>query len=164
MFVRRVASVCVLGLCVAGCVPPAPSQLAPERLLVRGQAPADILRGVVSRAAAAGWIPVVSDVNGGTVVVRQQLTGAATRGPLACAWQPGSISETHAVATVMTTVQATADSAGTAVTSATRVHVEFPSLSGIMAKAPSDTDCASTGRLEDAILGPLRAKKFAGVP
>lgn len=139
----------------AGCVAP-PAPLAPERLVVRGQSPADVLRGVVARAATAGWVPVVSDVAGGTVVLRRELPGADMRGALTCTWQPGSMDESNGLATVTLTVQGTAMPEGTALTAATRVSVAFPGLTGVLARVPTETACASTGRLEDAVLGPLR--------
>jgi hypothetical protein len=148
----------VAGLLVSlvGCVPtpPAPQQLAPQKL-TSPLPPIDVVRRATAKLIDLGFDIAISDATGGVV---QSKHAHANGDQVTCRWPKGSIAERFGVATVTLSINAVKDGDGSAVTITSRVVAEYPGLDPMFQARTSPTeDCASTGSVERAVASALRA-------
>jgi hypothetical protein len=141
----------VAGLLVSlvGCVPmpPAPTQIAPQKLN-SPLPPVEVVRRATAKLIDMGFDIALSDATGGVV---QSKLARATPVQVTCRWPKGSIAAQSGVAILTLSINAIKDGEGSAVTITSRVSAEYPSLTGIMARAPNGEDCASNGSAERSV-------------
>lgn len=155
---RRRLTLAAISVILAGCVQPAPVAPAPQSLRAAG-AP----RAVVQQAAAVlvsdGFEVTTSDAASGILTAKRVRATGGNADYIVCRFAHNSILDTHHRSTM--TLSITARPLGTdssAVIIGGTVLSEYPDLTGMFAKAPNETDCASRGAEEQKIVGSLGAK------
>jgi len=145
----------VVAALVSACVPPPPAQLAPKT--TRTNRPVQEIAQIASQTlAASGFEIVTSDAAGGVVTARRHRATTGNSEFVSCRYKRNSIAESSMETTLTVTVAAKANAGNSDAIVSSSVRAEFPSLTGALKMAPSDTDCASTGSVEARILDAIR--------
>lgn len=152
----RHRSIAAVALMAAACVPPKPAPPAPVALTV-ALTPAAAVSRATRAATLLGYTPIVADGTGGTLVTVRRYEREGHAVALVCAFGRGSVAERHLVAQHRVTVSAVPRGDSTALVVRGEVEASYPTLTGVMARAPNAVDCQSRGGVESAIADSVRA-------
>jgi len=142
-------------LLATACVPQVGPAPEPQQLTV-ALSPTEVVQRAARVLTAQGFEIQTSDAAAGVLRatrVREKTGNAAFQ---KCAHNPTSMSEEKLRSTVTVSLSATPANGGTAVQVGSRVLSQWPSLTGVLAMADSDTHCVSTGEAEKLILAALQ--------
>lgn len=132
---------------LAACIPPAPAQLGP-RSLHSAKASSQAAQAAAQTLVADGFEIVTSDATNGIVTARRLRAAKGNDDFVVCRGAKNSIAATNKETTITVSFIAKPAAAGSDITISNNVRVAFPGLTGLLASAPNEEDCASTGVAE----------------
>jgi hypothetical protein len=147
-------------LAVTACMPQARPEPAPRnvttRTLTTSHRPQDVVQIASRELIAAGFDIATIDPQAGVVTARLTRSPDA-HGPLVqCTARPGSIVAESGRTTLIVSVRARPASTGSEVLLSTRAATNYSGAAGMSGGRPdSETDCVSSGEIEDRILRAL---------
>ena len=155
---RLLAAGAVLAL--SGCVPtPTLEAPAPVTLHV-ARTPSDVVQLAARRLTVGGFEVAVADATGGILTAKRVRGPGGNADVLRCKWPKGSMGDQSAESAYTVSIAAAASGpagGGSDVTIRSDVLTSYPSLAGgMLAMAPSSTDCVSNGSVETALASVLR--------
>jgi hypothetical protein len=148
---RSVASLALASL--AACTPKAVTAPSPVTLTTP-RAPAEVVQIVGRELTALGFEITHSDATGGSLTARK----AGGREYLTCIWPKGSMGAGAARPVLSVFVAARPAAGGSAVTVRSSTHTTYD-LPRTFQLPESDTDCASTGEVEQRTAGWIGAAR-----
>jgi len=143
-----------LAVTAFACVQPAPIQAPAPVQLQSSRAPATVVTAAAQHLVAQGFDIVTSDATAGLLTARRTQSPQLWASAIRCRFGTNTLAHSRGNATYTVTVTAAPATAGTSVTVQGRVRMSYQNIPGISAgmTAPdSDTDCGSTGVVEQQL-------------
>jgi hypothetical protein len=152
--VERFAVTVVASLTVA-CIAPTPMPVQPSPVVLStARTSIQATQVAAQQLAVDGFDLITSDATGGVITAKRTRAKDGNSGFIACFFKPGSLAASNMESTITITFTATQIETGSSIRIVSRVHTSYPGLANagmLLARAPSDDDCASNGT-EDAKL------------
>ena len=147
----------VSGILLAGCTPPAmPVQPAPLTIPAN-RSVHDATQRAANSLVVDGFDIATSDVNGGIVSARRVRSDSGNAGFVTCFYKQRSMAGASLRSALTITLAVKPSDSGSVATVTSRVLAEYPTLTGMLARQPNETDCASSGLAESHIAAALRS-------